>query len=119
MGRELLLIPLFLLCAWIMRIFVKLVDRFVARDIIPEEYVRYESSKEMETQVLNEEQHTAGTGAVDAEKCILENTMPSTGSLGTVLDKFRRKSKVMHNSSMNTVQIGTARPTEIRFHHYE
>ena len=43
MGREWLLIPLFLLCAWIMRIFVKLVDRFVARDIIPEEYVRYES----------------------------------------------------------------------------
>jgi len=117
MGRELLLIPLFLLCAWIMRIFVKMVDRFVAHDIIPEEYVRYQSSKE--EPVLSEEQHTAGTGAADAEKCILENTMPSTGSLGTVLDKLRRKSKVMHESSMNTVQIGTARPTEIRFHHYE
>lgn len=119
MGRELLLIPLFLLGAWIMRIFVKVVDRFVMHDIIPEEYVRYESSKEAEEQVLSEEQHTAGAGAMDAEKCILENTMPSTGSLGTVLDKFRRKSKVMHNSSVNTVQIGTARPTEIRFHHYE
>ena len=119
MGRELLLIPLFLLGAWIMRIFVKVVDRFVMRDIIPEEYVRYESSKEAEEQVLSEEQHTAGAGAMDAEKCILENTMPSTGSLGTVLDKLRRKSKVMHESSMNTVQIGTARPTEIRFHHYE
>lgn len=119
MLRGLLLIIVFLLCAWIMRIFVRLVDRFIARSILPEDCREYDKLEKSEVRKLSEEEFRVYEGAPDAEQCLLENTMPSTDFFHRLLDKIRRKSKVRHNSSENTVQIGTARPTQIRIRHYE
>ena len=103
MFREFLLILVFVLCAWIMRMFVKLVDYFIENVLIPD------PSRE------NVVKETCG-----GENCGKERSAAPHGlRMRRLLDKIRRRSKVMHNRSTDSVKIGTARPTQIRIRHYE
>ncbi len=45
--------------------------------------------------------------------------LPEKLTLTGLLDKFRKNSNVRHDKDANTIEIGTARPTQIRIHHYE
>ncbi len=130
MTMEWLLIPVFLLCALIMKIFIKAVDRFIADVIIPENGIREvqkEDQKAEEYKKSERKTHkqsstaTIGKASIAAEKesDTTENDAFNTLTFSALLDKFRQRSNVGHDKDANTIEIGTARPMEVRIKHYE
>ncbi len=166
MSMEWLLIPVFLLCALVMRIFVKLVDRFIADMIIPQDEVKdarnmvkhtaseagHKSHRAKKTVPVPAEKSRKGSpvngrahntaastyardGAALADNAQWtrgntaevfesaanneENLAISTLTFSGLLDKFRERSNVGRDENANTIEIGTARPTQIRIKHYE
>ena len=101
MMRDVLLVLAFLFGAGIMRVFVRIADHFIEHVVLPE----------------------------DADiKCQMENEMKSVenapkkhtpGRIKSLLDKLRLRSKVKDKYRGTVVEIGTARPTQIRIRHYE
>ncbi len=63
---------------------------------------------------------TAGRSSGGAYKSDEDSELlPEKLTLTGLLDKFRKNSNVRHDKDANTIEIGTARPTQIRIHHYE
>ena len=101
MMRDVLLFLAFLLGAGIMRVFVGIADYFIEHVVLPD----------------------------DADiKCQMENEMKSVENapkkhtpvqMKRLLDKLRLRSKVKDKYRGTVVEIGTARPTQIRIRHYE
>ena len=115
---EVMLVFLFFMCAGIMALFVKAVDRFIAHTVIPEPGMEafWDSVKKTSAAPDGsaEKKKTRKTGLFVPVKGM------HIGSFFTMmLDKWRGKSKVMHSSGGYTVQIGSAHPTQIRIHHHE
>ncbi len=130
MTMEWLLIPVFLLCALIMKIFIKAVDRFIADVIIPENGIREVSKEEQKTEESKKAERktykkssTATMGkasiATETESDVPENAAFNALTFSGLLDKFRQRSNVGHDKDANTIEIGTARPMEVRIKHYE
>ncbi len=133
MTHEWLLILVFLMCAGIMKWFVKAVDKFIRYEVIPEE--QKEEIAEMQVKKCTAEESEAAlsdkaVSAYSEDKTDMtvreEEGMPIEEAAGIpvdaakgLLDKLHQKSNVMHEKQGNTVEIGSALPTQIRISNYE
>ncbi len=147
MTMEWLLIPVFILCALIMKLFVRVVDFFIAHNVIPEDVT--ESAKAMGESVrilsgndcskgvrvsimaenegstvrstdLNTDGSLKENAASDAADHSQEHEItPEKLSFSELLDKFRKKRNVRNDQNEAVIEIGTARPMQIRIHNNE
>ena len=106
MTMEWLLVPVFLLCALIMKYFIKAVDSFILHTIIPEETI--DASKQCS-------EESAQINAPEPGR----NGRWRKLSLNQIADRLHRERRARQGGDVSVIEIGTARPTQIRIRRYE
>ena len=106
MKMEWLMIPGFILCALIMKFFVKMVDSFITHIIMTEETAQLRESC------------SEGSMEIDTAEQINDEKL-KTLTISQMVDKLRLARRTMQDEEVSNIEIGTARPTQIRIRRYE
>lgn len=106
MKMEWLMIPGFILCALIMKFFVKMVDSFITHIIMTEE------TAQLKENCSEEIMETSPAEQINDMKL-------KRLTISQMIDKLRLARRTMQDAEVSNIEIGTARPTQIRIRRYE